>query len=619
MPERAMLAYINPDAPKPAAPTYPGRYYDALVPATLDLAERASLAVNALTECTDPEFDHELYWIVDLLAREPGMYHTVDDHVQDKFFLALPQCRTACGSIQNLDVEHHLMWTYLRKQGPDGLVYIPIAGRPWAMPAQPSPWAGLDELPSDPAHWCSVVMTGRVLGAFAVYATKDPSGPWVTAARRLAAAIQRLCIVEGDSAYLSRNWWQPGLTVSSPPARPIGFRAAIASWVAQGLAEYHQLLRDDDAIAMAARLMRYVMRDSGYFGPHGEFTEEFPGTEQIHFHAHTCQIMTALQVANATGDRELYGLAATAYDYAVKQGEPLVGFFPEWLGYKGGAYCSGPYSSEICEVADMIMAALTLSHSGVDKWDDVDRWVRNQFAECQLTSTAWLDDGHIAHLDRSQHPLPGAGSDSTRFGTTDRVAERAVGSFSGWPSANDLVQGDGWSIMHCCTGNGTRAIYHVWQSILSVRDRELRVNLLLNRASRWADVDSHVPYIGRVDVRMKQTMELRIRIPEWVKPEEVTCTVSGHTRTLTYDGRYAIYGEVNAGEVATLSFPMRERTDTVVIEKRLYTLVRRGNDVVAIDPPGANCPLYQRGHYRGGLTLWKQVTRFEPEAEIVWR
>ncbi len=86
--KRVSLAYINPDPPHVEAPTYPGKHYDAQVPATLDLAERARLCVNALTETTDPDYDDELYWIVDLLAREPAMYHTVDDHVQAKFFQA---------------------------------------------------------------------------------------------------------------------------------------------------------------------------------------------------------------------------------------------------------------------------------------------------------------------------------------------------------------------------------------------------------------------------------------------------------------------------------------------------------------------------------------------------
>ena len=47
------------------------------------------------------------------------------------------------------------------------------------------------------------------------------------------------------------------------------------------------------------------LRDAGYFGPYGEFTYEFPGENRlIHFHAHTCQIMAALEVVQVTGDAE---------------------------------------------------------------------------------------------------------------------------------------------------------------------------------------------------------------------------------------------------------------------------------------------------------------------------
>ncbi|HUT73282.1 MAG TPA: hypothetical protein VM221_00420 [Armatimonadota bacterium] len=46
--------------------------------------------------------------------------------------------------------------------------------------------------------------------------------------------------------------------------------------------------------------------------------------------------------------------------------------------------------------------------------------------------------------------------------------------------------------------------------------------------------------------------------------------------------------------------------------------MRRGIEVVHIDPPGRNWPLYQRGHYRAGTTLWRQVTRFAPDQEIEW-
>ncbi len=615
---RTALIYINPHAPRVNAPRYPGHYYETLVPATLDLAERARLAVNALTAPTDPDYDYELYWIVDLLASEPAMYHTVDDHVQDKFFLALPQCRTACGSKQNLDIEHSLMQTYLRKQGLDGLIYIPIKGRLWAIPPNPNAFAGLDELPADENHWSSVVMVGRVLGAFAVYAFKDPSGPWHEAARRLADALKKICVVEGDIAYLCRNWWEPKMKYLKPANKPIGFRAAIAGWIAQGLAEYYHLLGDGEAIELAAKLMRYVMRDSGYFDDKGRFTEEFPDSEIIHFHAHSCQILATLQVVQETGDRKLLKLASKAYAYAVRQGETSIGFFPEMLNFKGGAYGEGPNSSEICSVADMIMSGLKLSLSGVDRWDDVDRWVRNQFAECQLTGTHWLTDGHMEKIDRRRIPLAGAGCDAPNYGSKDKVIERVVGGFSGWPSANDFVQGRGWSIMHCCTGNATRALYHVWQNILTHKDGALTVNLLMNRASQWADVDSHIPYQGRVDVRIKQAQELEIRLPEWVESRQARCTVNGRTRKLGFSDRYAKVGKVCKDDEVILKFPIHEITERVIIEKSVYTITKRGNEVVHIDPPGVRCPLYQRAHYRSGQTLWRKVTRFVPDQEISW-
>lgn len=61
-------------------------------------------------------------------------------------------------------------------------------------------------------------------------------------------------------------------------------------------------------------------------------------------------------------------------------------------------------------------------------------------------------------------------------------------------------------------------------------------------------------------------------------------------------------GPVKPGDVATLTFPIEERTNVIYIEKQKYTIVRKGNDVVSIDPPGRYCPLYQRDHYRENAT-----------------
>ena len=79
------------------------------------------------------------------------------------------------------------MQTVLKMQGPDGLLYIPIKGRPWALPDEANPWA-MNPLPTGD-HWCSIVMNGRWLGGFCTYALRDPAGPWVDAARRIKSIV----------------------------------------------------------------------------------------------------------------------------------------------------------------------------------------------------------------------------------------------------------------------------------------------------------------------------------------------------------------------------------------------------------------------------------------------
>ena len=146
----------------------------------------------------------------------------------------------------------------------------------------------------------------------------------------------------------------------------------------------------------------------------------------------------------------------------------------------------------------------------------------------------------------------------------------------------------------------------------------MKVNLLLNRASPWADVNSHIPYQGRVDVNVKQAHELSIRIPEWVKAKDARCQVNGKERSLSWQSRYAVVGRVKSGDGVTLTFPIAERIDRVQVEGHEYTLVRKGNDVINVDPPGKNHPLYERDHYRENQTRFKSIQRFVPDRTVDW-
>ena len=121
-----------------------------------------------------------------------------------------------------------------------------------------------------------------------------------------------------------------------------------------------------------------------------------------------------------------------------------------------------------------------------------------------------------------------------------------------------------------------------------------------------------------MEVRVKRTCDLAVRIPEWATPDEVACEVNDQSRSLGWDGRYAQVGESRPSDVVTLRFPIHERTDVVHIQKQRYTLVRKGNDVVLIDPPGRYAPLYQRDHYRQKQVRWRKMSRYVPEEAIRW-
>jgi hypothetical protein len=213
-----------------------------------------------------------------------------------------------------------------------------------------------------------------------------------------------------------------------------------------------------------------------------------------------------LDYALTTGDQELMEFVVRSFEYAKRLGANLrtrnyyeltltpgasvIGYFPEHVNspeWEG---------SEICEVADMIAVALKLSEFGTgDYWDDADRWIRNMFAEGQLLSTDWVYSVPEIGLTNPEGweviPMP----EDPTFYTTERVPERNLGAFAGWPAVNDWYVGNGPGIMmHCCTANGSQAIYRIWERIVRYESGKMRVNLLLNRASLWADVESYIPY-----------------------------------------------------------------------------------------------------------------------------
>ena len=112
---------------------------------------------------------------------------------------------------------------------------------------------------------------------------------------------------------------------------------------------------------------------------------------------------------------------------------------------------------------------------------------------------------------------------------------------------------------------------------------------------------------------MKVACDLEIRFPEWVQPRDLSGSVNGAARELGIQGRYALVGPVEPGDLVTVGFPIFERVVDTIIGNSPYTLIIKGNDVVSVEPSGRWYPFYQRAHYRADQVRWVDRERFVPD------
>lgn len=605
------IRYVHSEVPDVTLPRYQGERYQALVPDTLDLAERGKLAIHGMTAPTDEENDYEIYFIGQFNYNPPMMFHSASDHVVAKFCEAVPLLRLMTGSTLDRHVEQRWLEVFLQGRLPSGILATALDGRPWGRPGPLAVGGGWRGIPEGD-QMVDINFNGNALAAVAVYSMLGDKDLWDPVAQGIVQGLQSLMIDRGDSAYMPKTNYEPGEVADPSDVPPGTVTASYAGWPAHGLLHYSMISGNEQALDMAGKLLRYVLYHADYFEPDGRWLGD-----DGHFHGHTLAVRGALRYALLAGDREMLDFVTRSYNYARSVGEPLLGFFPEHVISE-----RLPEAAETCCLADMVDISLRMAVAGQGDqyWDDADRWIRNQLAEAQLLQTDWI----YRALRATPTSVP------RRYSTNERVPERLVGAFQGWGGVNEWsaygpyrswswgeVPGD---VQQCCTATGARALYYAWEHILTYdSDRGLlKVNLLLNRASSWADIDSHIPYKGQVDVRVKQPLHLHVRIPEWVEPGEVRAQLNGEDHRISFDGRYADLGPVKPDDVAVLTFPISEREDVVSIERQRYMLVRKGNDVVAVDPPGTRSPIYQRAHYRVNDTRWRQIDRYAPTTQLEW-
>ena len=135
-------------------------------------------------------------------------------------------------------------------------------------------------------------------------------------------------------------------------------------------------------------------------------------------------------------------------------------------------------------------------------------------------------------------------------------------------------------------GNCPQSLYYAWESIVRHGNGGTEVNLLLNRASPWLNVDSYLPYEGKVVLKNKRARRVHVRIPVSVDKRAVRLWVQGREVPLVWLNNYLLVDGIGSEDVITVEFPMVETSErytepTFGVE---YTFKFRGNTVVDASP-----------------------------------
>jgi len=626
----------------------PGKRYQATVPDTLDLAERAALAIHGLGGVMDPAMGYMPFWTIQYATRTPFMSHYGSASIgcDPKTGQSWPLLRLMSGSRDFEDIET-LNRAGMLARVEDGLYwdrYDPA--RPWRNTYGDSEsryGRGKSEDFCNLGH--AAIMARAVITWWEQ--TRDPR--FERMAAELVAGMRRVAILKDDYAYYPEKggWGEPctyprsgWLNTDEPQSANDGPEGDIACYQANQMyaaAQWYAITGNREALDLAARLARFCMKPKFWGGvPNpdrerakalklpGFVAASLPdpactaGTELghwfSHFHARAITLRGLLEFGRAAGDERALEFVQRAYEFTLSQGIARMG----WVN----CFPTTTNTCEGCALGDQVAMGIRLSDSGLgDYWDNVDAVVRNQLMEGQLIRADLLEKIAAASPETTNAYGQSLATLLPRQGCWDNVISRSLCVFAGL-SKPDCIPAP-W-VMHCCTGNATRGLYYAWEGAVRESGDTAQVNLLLNRASKLLDVDSHLPYEGKVVLRNKAAGRIAVRIPSWADRKALRADVSGKEAAPDWIGNRAVFAGLKPTDVITLRFPVRETTARYTVnaqtdKEQTYACTFRGSTLVDVSPRDTSptsYPLYLRDHLRADQAPMKEVTRFVPERII---
>ena len=314
------------------------------------------------------------------------------------------------------------------------------------------------------------------------------------------------------------------------------------------------------------------------------FTPDNTFRQGGHMHGNLRTLVGAADYALYVKDPVLFSRVDALYRYVRSTGTRF-GFLPEVIGRKGDVV-----SCETCALMDFIGLAVTLANNGhPEYWGDVERMVRNQLVESQVVDGSWLK--------------PGTKPDSGQFTWRD-VGARMVGGYAGWSSPTHILAAQrGPALGRPGTARqdaglpellrrlGHARLLHRLEERLALRQR----HALRPSAHRQAPARGRNPLLsavqGPVDDRAAAACKVRVRIPEFVAPDEIKARSSAGPLQAKVWGNYLELGDHKAGEKLEVTYPLPLHEEAVTIgnpgfRQYHYRVTWKGDTVVRMTPVG---------------------------------
>ena len=590
------------DLPRINQAAIEGETYEATVPDTLDLAEHARFGINHFTRSISEEHSYEMYWGVQPLGLTPEMMELIGlpdepkwgcafgeysnpfmimywsplHACQPKAMEVMAMQRLMTGDPMHLQREARMLKELASYVDDDGLYYVPDhASKTWLGPAENRPHANMHG-------------QGRMMRAMIIWYqfTKNPM--WRELVDRMVDGLDQIAVHKEDYAYFpvygwidveyfrssyTKDGWKDTVEPTDEKFGEEGSLFNHQGHIPGALANWYMLTGNEKALRLAGELVRFYTKAKFWADYQNGDYPGVVGSEHAHWrghlHGHANTLRAILEYAIATNDTRLMGFVRDGYEWARQMEIARIGLVGDGQG---------------CGCGRIIGLAVKLTEAGVgDYWEDIDLYIRNHGIEMQFTPE---DASFLKQLGEGKPAAP------TFPGATSKdVIETTIGAYS------NHVPPYKTSTSLCCSPHGNMGLFYAWDSTVRFTDGVARINLLLNRASPWLDIDSYLPYQGKVVIRNKQANTLFVRIPLWVDRQQLQCSVENRPTELSWFGNYLHLPSVSQGETIKITFPVQERVEewtkpehgefliTAIAGGTKFRFSFRGNTVVQVSPP----------------------------------